>query len=331
MLTPDVRFEGWSPTSWSRMLGAFSGSVPVDGRGGLVLVHDGTRVRKALHTLEGRLDPAAIGWPRPLPDIVEEQKVAWVWALRSGALDELMERLGARVQRGDDVLAQLLHGAAIVRELVEEGQITPHPRRFAQVPIPSRAVVDRTIDTLVPIGRCAMLSLYDGGELHTALVLRRAVVQPARFDVVAGPEDLRSAMGLVSGEFRRDYRFLVGAVERTYGPVSIGLHADLETFRALLSSAAPGDWAKAVGLRDVVLSPVPAVLAIPLGVDATRGAATALARVAKQVDPLGVVQPLLRTFSRTVPAIVPALLPGAPPRPGDQFQPLDLLRRWLNG
>lgn len=329
MLTPDVRFEGWSPTDWSRMLGVFRGAMPEDRRGGLVLVHDGARVRKALHTLEGRLDPHAIGWPRPIEEIVAEQGVAWVWALRSGALDELMERLGTRVRRGDDILTQALHGASILRELVEEGQIVPHPRRFAQVPIPSRAVVDRTIDTLVPAGRCAMLSLYDGGELHTALVLRRAVgpgsgVQPARFDVVAGPAELRSAMGLVSGEFRRDYRFLVGAVERTYGPVSIGLHADLPSFRALLSSASPGDWAKAVGLRDVVLSPVPAVLAIPLGVDATRGAANALARVAKQVDPLGVVQPLLRMFARTLPAL--------PPKPGDQqFQPLDLLRRWLNG
>ncbi len=322
MLTPDVRFEGWSPVDWSRMLSALRGPLPASPRHGLVLVHDGARIRKALHTADGRLDPHAIGWPRPLEELAREQGVAFVWALRHGAVDELMERFGARVRRGEDMLDQAITLANALRELVDEALLEVHPRRFAQVPIPSRAVVDRTIDTLVPRGRCALLSLYDQGELHTAMIVRRADMQPTRFDVVAGPGELRAKVGLVSGEFRRDYRFLLHAVEQMYGPVAVGLHADLPRFQALLA-AAPGDWARAVGLRDIVLSPVPAVLAIPLGVDATRGAASALGRIARQIDPLGIVGPAMRLFGKALPQL--------PPKPGDTFEPLDLLRRWLNG
>jgi hypothetical protein len=141
--------------------------------------------------------------------------------------------------------------------------------------------------------------------------------------VIAGPAQLRREMGLLSGEFRRDYRHLVDAVEATYAPVSAGLHAEVETFRGLITSARAGDWAKAVALRDVVVSPVPLGLAIPLGVDATRGAVELAARLARQVDPIGVVQPLLRAFGAVLPALPPS---GGAPR----FDPLDMLRKLLN-
>lgn len=331
MLTPDVRFESFTPTDWSRFLSLWSvrRATHVDGevaRGGIIVVHDGGRVRKALHTVDGRIEPDAIAWPQPLEDVAREVKATWAWAIHAGALEELMERWGARVRRGDDVLTQALHLFAVFRELLDEGAIQSWPRRLKNVPVPARAVVDRTLDAFVPAGKIGILALYDEGELWTAMIVRRSArPTPARFDLVAGPSEVRRAMGLVSGEFRRDYRHLVDAVEALYAQPSIGLHAEVSTFRSLVTSAKPGDWARAVALRDVVVSPMPRVLAVPLSVDAGRGVFDVAARFAKQMDPIGVVQPLLQTLGNVLPQ-----LPPMPGRPSPGFDVLDVLRRLLN-
>jgi hypothetical protein len=334
VLTADVRFEGWTPTDWGRFLSLWKVAAPkdpVDGdtspRGGLLLVHDGGRIRKALHTIDGRVDPDVIPWPRSLQEVAEDRRVSWVWALHAGALEELMERWGARVRRGDDALTQALLFFGAFRELLDEGAIGSWPRRLKNVPVPTRAVVDRAIDSVVPAGKSALIALYDEGELWTAIVLRRSSSRLARFDVVAGPTELRREMGLVSGEFRRDYRHLVDAVEAIYAPVSVGLHAEVATFRQLITSAEPGDWARAVGMRDIVVSPLPAVLAVPLGVDATRGVLGLATRLAKQVDPIGVVQPMLRMLGHALPHLpeLPASLRASP-----GFDALDTLKKLLN-
>jgi hypothetical protein len=333
VLTADVRFEGFTPIDWSRFLSLWStrreGSrIDDDGapRGGLVVIHDGGRVRKALHTIEGRIDPSVVAWPQPLEDVARDHRAAWAWALHAGSLEELMERWGARLRRGDDVLTQALHLFSAFRELLDEGAIQSWPRRLKNVPVPARAVVDRAIDAFVPAGRCAILALYDEGELFTAIVARRSEERAfARFDVVAGPSELRRAMGLVSGEFRRDYRHLVDAVDALYAPPSFGLHAEVSTFRALVGSAKPGDWARAVALRDVVVSPMPRVLAVPLGVDAGRGLFEVAAKFAKQIDPLGVVQPLLQAMNNVLPQLPPVAGRASP-----GFDVLDVLRKLLN-
>ncbi|MGZ3452634.1 MAG: hypothetical protein ACXVEF_23700 [Polyangiales bacterium] len=325
-----MRFEGWTPQDWSRFLSIFRAAPQTEPlaedepRGGLVIVHDGGRIRKALHTLDGRVDPHTISWPEDLATIAEERRVRFIWTFHSGALDELMERFGARVHRGDDVLNQALIFAAVFRELIAEGAIRSWPRKLEGVPIPTRPVVDRAIDAVVPAGKALVLALYEDRELWTSIVLRRSTETPARFDLIAGPLQLRRETGLVSGEFRRDARHLVAAIEALYAPVAVALHAEVATFRRLITSAQPGDWARAVGLRDVVLSPLPPVLALPLGLDATRGAYDLASRAAKQIDPIGIVQPLLRLVNRALPELPPT--GGASPG----FNPLELLRRALS-
>lgn len=327
MLTGDVRFEGFSTTDWARLLSMFRVvDAPEAGgatSGGLVLVHAGNRLRKALHTRDGRIDPQTIRWPADLADVASEQGVRFVWSFESGALDELMERFGARVQRGDDVLTQALTLFGAFRDLLDEEAIDSWPRKLRGVPIPTRAVVDRAIDTLVPQGRTMLLALYEHGELWTSLVVRRAMGSPARFDAIAGPMRLRREMGFVSGDFHRDYRHLITAVEALYGPLSVGLHAEVATVRRLITSADPGDWARAVALRDIVLSPMPLMLTVGLGVDATRGAMQFAARTAKQIDPIGIVQPVLRLLGKALPE-----LPEAGGTPG--FHPLEMLRKLLS-
>jgi len=61
----------------------------------------------------------------------------------------------------------------------------------------------------------------------------------------------------------------------------------VSTIRKLEVDPTPGAWARAAAVRDLILSPLPAPLAIPLGVDAGRAAFHALRAVAERVDPIG--------------------------------------------
>lgn len=346
MLTPDARFEGWTPTDWSRVLSLFRASADAerddvrvprhedDGpSGGLLVIHDRGRVRKVLHTARGRIDPRTISWPpepthdRPaLATLADDVRVRWVWSLQTGALDELMERFGARVRRGDDALTQALIIFAAFRELMDEGLVESWPRRLQGVPVPTRAMVDRAVESLIPAGKVATVALYDRGELWTSIVLRRAPQpkdEPARFDLIAGPMQLRREMGVLSGDYHRDTRYFVEAVAHTYGPIALGVHGEVGTLRRLITSAKPGDWARAAALRDLVLDPVPTALMLPLGLDATRGLFELAGKVARRFDPIGVAAPLLRMMGESLPKLPPAS--GA--KPG--FDPLDALRRLL--
>ena len=251
MLTADVRFEGWTTEDWLRFLGLWQPRAPRDRepthpRGGVIVVHEDGQILKLLHTRHGRLDPAPApvdetaqralelrsGQPAILAALARAHHASWALGLRLGALDEVMERFGARAQRGDDLTAQALQLVTIAREMIGEGAIAAWPQRLRGVPIPTANVVRRSLDAVCPDGRAAALGLFDAEGLYTAFVLRR---RDGAFDVIAGPDELRTALGLLlSGDWRRDYRHLVQAVEVTaYAPLAFGCFAEVERFRKL--------------------------------------------------------------------------------------------------
>jgi hypothetical protein len=146
---------------------------------------------------------------------------------------------------------------------------------------------------------------------------------PEGFNLIVGPDEVRADMGLLAGDWRRDYRHLARAVEDRTGPLAFGCFAEAATIRELEVDPSPGAWARAAAVRDVILSPLPMPLAIPLGVDAGRAAFTALRTVAERMDPIGVVAPSLQalrdltTGDRDVKSVL-------------GFHPLELLRRLLS-
>ncbi len=312
MLTADVRFEGWTTDDWIRFVHLWQPRAAPERestrpRGGVVVVHEDGRVLKLLHTRRGRLDPALAtppegadpasrtlalrqGQPSALVPLARAQNTSWALALRTGALEEVMERFGARVRRGDDLTAQSLLVVGVVRELIDEGAIATWPQRLRGVPVPTPQVVRRTLDALVGDGRCIALGLFDGGELWTSFVARRRGVA---FDMLAGPEELRPALGLLSGDWRRDYRHFARAVEDRYGPLGFGCFADLATLRALQTDGRAGAWSRAVAVRDVVIAPMPAAVGVALGVDTARYALRGLRVLTERVTPLAAVGPLL--------------------------------------
>ncbi len=303
MLTADVRFEGWTTEDWRRFLHLWKPrserveDEPTRARGGVIAIHDGATIRKLLHTGKGRVDPPAPtdGERVPLGELATSHHASWALSAHMGALDEVMERFGARSRRGDDLTQQALRLVGIVREMMQEGAIESWPRRLRGVPLPTPAIVERTIDTVCADGHAISLGMFAGGELWTAFVARR---RGRAFDVIAGPDELRPMLGLLSGDWRRDYRHLVRAVEERYAPLSLGCFSEVDTFRALQFDARAGAWGRAIAVRDVVVSPVPTAIGLAAGVDVSRYAFESLRGIRQRIDPLGLSEPVLRTLRR---------------------------------
>jgi hypothetical protein len=313
VLTPDLRFEGWTTEDWLRFVRlwqprpapapARDGSAP---HGGIIVVHDEGEVLKILHTRHGRLDPVSFvspaseagthalalrtGQPSALARLARAHDAGWALGMRLGALDEVMERFGARARRGDDLTAQALMLVGIARDMIGEGAITTWPQRLRGLPIPTPQVVRRTLDALCGDGRAVTLGLFDGGELWTAFVARR---RGAAFDVLAGPDELRPALGLLSGDWRRDYRHLARAVEERYAPLGFGCFAELGTFRSLQTDGHPGAWSRAVAVRDVVIAPMPTGVAVAIGFDGVRYALRGLFALSGRLAPLAALSPMV--------------------------------------
>lgn len=311
VLTPDVRFEGWTTGDWMRFVGLWQPRAtperePTRPRGGVVVVHEDGQILKLLHTKHGRLDPASVpqpaeqageralalrtGQPSALGQLARAHHASWALGVRLGALDDVMERFGARARRGDDLTAQAIQLVTIVREMIGEGSIASWPQRLRGVPVPSAAVVRRTFDALCPDGRAIALGLFDAEGLWTSFVARR---RDGAFDVIAGPDELRPALGLLSGDWRRDYRHLARAVEDRYAPLAFGCFAEVARFRALQTDPTPGAWTRAVAVRDIVLAPMPLAVGVGLGVDSVRYAIESLRVLTGRIVPFAAMGPMV--------------------------------------
>ncbi len=294
MLTPDVRFEGWTTESWTRFLDLWKPRAtpdrePTRPRGGVIAVHEDGRLRKLLHTKTGRLDPRG-PWPVPLAELAEAHHASWALSAHAGALEEIMERLGARLARGDDLTAQALLVVTIAREMIEEGVIERWPKRLQGVPTPSEAMVRRAFDSLCPDGHAMALGLFRGGELWTAAAARR---RGQGFDVLAGPDEILPRLGLLSGDWRRDYRHVARAVEELYAPLALGCFAEVDRFRELQLDARPGAWGRAAVVRDVVLNPMPVGVRLAIGADGARFAFESFRAVVDRSERLKKLEPYM--------------------------------------
>jgi hypothetical protein len=346
VLSADVRFEGFTATDWTRVLSLFrprrlggEHRDPLRPRGGVVAVHAGGALLKLVHTEVGRLrlDDAQRAFPCTAAELAHAHHASWSAILEFGTLEAIMDRFAERTRRGDDITAQTITLLQVAREEALAGRIAIWPGRLRGVPIPSPVMVSGTLDTVCPVGRTMVLGLFEDGELWTSIALRRG---PLGFDLVLGPDEVRTDMGLLSGDWRRDYRHLARAVEDRAnaatmgatppnprsGLIALGCYAEVATLRRLEVDPNPGAWARAAALRDVIVVPLPAPLAIPLGIDAGWAAWNALKNVAERIDPVGIVAPAMAAVRR-------AALGGVEdgdPKDLRGFHPLELLRKMLS-
>jgi hypothetical protein len=288
-----TRWSGMDTRSWARLVSLVApGMAPLPPRhhardgslpGGMLLVaHDGARVQRALHTLRGVVATEGEWAGRDtLAELAARCDTRFAVALRRDAAERFLERVGGRCTPQDDAVDTTLLALGVLRELIDDGALDVLPTPLRSVPLPPVEVVRATWDRVLPDGHSAVIALFDGPALVTGLALRR---RGGVVDEVHGVESLRAWCGPLGGDFRRDHRVILAAVERALGPVAVGLFAPEATVIDLLRTEAPGAWARAVAVRDVMVEPMPPWAAMATGVSALRAAADESRRWAFSAD-----------------------------------------------
>lgn len=297
MISPELRFEGFDARSWINLVSLFfPGIVECTdteqwlGRGGteddrpesggtLFIIEDAQgRLLQAFHSMRGRIRDFDYPGPMALQHLCAQHHSARCVALREGSLEELSERLALRLQRGDDYLTQWLVLLRAWKEMTQSGRVHVWPKTFVDLPLPSPLALRRALDLALPDNRSFAAVLWDQARPWTAVVLSR---RAGALDMVAGPDLLHQWTGPLGGDWRRDYRIIVRAVDKAVAPVHFGFFCEVQTLQRLLQKPNPGAWALAVAARDVIVHPSPPYMPWMLGTDAARAAWRTLQRAVR--------------------------------------------------
>jgi hypothetical protein len=331
VISADLRVEGFDARSWTNLVSIFAPAVlsrirrdpqssdapeveAPQGDGGqrpsgsLVVVVSGEgRVLKAFHSQRGRIRDLAYEGPDALPALAERYGARRAIVIRQGAIEEISERVAQRIERGDDYVAQWLVVIRTVREVIDAGLVQIWPRPFATLPIPSPYMVSRALDLVLPDDRAMVMMLWNGSTPWTGAVLRR---RRGEIDLLAGPDLIARWSGPLGGDWRRDHRFVSEGIERAVAPVHLGIYGEIESMRRLLRTTERGAWARAVAVRELIVSPTPPYVAVALGADATRAAAQRTAEWLGGIDALAQLAPLaayLRSRVREIASVTQTL------------------------
>ncbi|MBZ0120527.1 MAG: hypothetical protein K8H88_26275, partial [Sandaracinaceae bacterium] len=260
MIAQGLRFEGFDARSWTNLISLFAPNVisrleteaaasdapeldaaGTEGpNGGLVIVLDERdHVLGAFHTRRGRVVGLEWKGPEGLEEHCARFGARRAVVLREGVFEEIAERLGRRLEQGDDYLAQWLVLLRSVREMSEAGLLHTWPRPLGNVPIPTIGMVRRAMDSILPDEHAMVAVVFKGASPWTGLVLRR---RAGEIDLIAGPDSLARWTGPLGGDWRRDYRVITDAVSRAVAPVHMGLFTELDTMHGLLRARDPGAW-----------------------------------------------------------------------------------------
>jgi hypothetical protein len=296
MLTKDVRFEGFTAEDWSRLLalGKKPGEPNVQGsRGGLLVIHEGGRIRKLFHTSLGRLDKDADTWPTPLATLAAKHGARWVLAVPTNGFEKLAERWGERARQADDIFSQARRLIDLMRELTTEGVVELWPNHLDRWVLPPWPILGNTFEAAFPPGHLALLAIFDHGELWTSIAIERSQGGVNR---IVGPDDLRPHLSFLSGDFRRDYRYALGAAQEQWGPIAFGAFSELSILRELQNEKTWAAWLRAIAVRDIVFTPPKGSLASPLAADVAVWLAASFSSLGRRSDSLGLLLSLWRRW-----------------------------------
>jgi hypothetical protein len=300
VLSANLRVTGYDSVTWTRLLSLFETRRPrrdgVPARSGLlVIVEDEQGAACAAFLSDrGRVNAEDYKTRGDLARLCDEHRAGAGIAMRLGTIEELTERAAEHVLRTDDYAAQWLALLQAARELEREGAVQFWPERETPLTLPSAAMLNKALDLLLPDEHAFVAVLWEETELWTALVLRR---RGGQIDLLGGPELVLDVVGPLGGDYRRDHRAVSRAISEAVAPVQVGLYAQRSRFERLLRNPAPGAWARAIALRDVIIDPSPAYVHVAVGADALRATARKTTQLLGGIDVASLFEPAAR-FAR---------------------------------
>ncbi len=293
MIAEDIRIEGFDARTWTNLVSLFAPNVAyrtkkaprasdapeideeaLEGtaaKGTLfVVVTPKGRVLSARHSVRGRVKGLTYEGAGSLETLASAHAARRVVVIREGAVEELVERATARLDRHDDYGAQMLTVIRAMRDAIDAGSIDVWPRPFAGIPIPTAPLISRAMDGVLPDGHALILAVFSRGTLWSFAALRRS---SGEIDRIIGPDVVLRWTGALGGDFRRDHRVIAEAVAARLAPVHVGIFAEVDDLTALLRSNEPGAWARAIVSRDIIVHPTPPYVAVALAADGMRAVA----------------------------------------------------------
>ena len=271
MTSEDLSVFGFDPESWNRLRALLLGDAE-DPDAALALIvlfvdADGAPLA-ALHSSEGAFAPE----PWAASDLARlcESKQARACFVMDAPPPAELDALVSKPHGAEDgheraamrLLRLLDHGArGALRRM--------WPSSFANFKMPGGAAAQLALDVLLPPDHCLLLGVFEDGEIWTGMALHRG----AQLDVLAGPAALRKWSGQLGGDWRRDQRVVLRAVERELGSVHLAGFMARPTAERLFRKPARGSWSLAYATKELIVQPVPAYAATALAFDGLAGAA----------------------------------------------------------
>jgi hypothetical protein len=284
VISEDFAFFGFDETSWNRLVSLFlGGDEQGAARGVLVVVVDaGRKPVAAFHTETGSLDPGTLPTEGSLEAVCAAMDAGACIVMRERAMTDIESYLAEPLDPDQDFATRVVRFAHVLREFGNGNWLRVWPNPLPDLLLATAPAAKPAIDLLLPDGHCAVLAVFDDGELWTGAVLRR---NGGAFDVFAGPGAMSEWTGALGGAWQRDHRVVAHAVERELGPLHVGLFMERATASTLLTGRQAGEWAMAFATRTLMVHPLPAYAAAGLGIDVVSGAAQYALQVLDEIEP----------------------------------------------
>ena len=284
MISEDLAFFGYDATTWRRLISLFwgaAGDTEPRLRGVMVvLVDDDIKPTGCFHTIVGEIPVETLGPLDNLDELCRRQQARACCLVRDQIAPEVVDYLRPSLDPDRDYVSQVMRLMRLLHRMRNGGLVRMWPNPLAILPLPPAPTAQAALDVLLPCDQCVVLAVFDEGGLWTGGVLRRG----KELDLLAGPTAMLDWTGPLGGDWRRDHRLLLDAVEREVAPVQIGMFMSLSAARRVFAERQGGAWALAFAARELILNPMPPYAAAGLGLDGLAGAAQMATMVFEQFD-----------------------------------------------
>jgi len=283
MISDEFAFFGFTNDSWDRLVSLLlgkAGDPAARSKGVLVVVlAPGAEPVAAYHTSEGAIDPASLPPLDTLESFSQAMAVGACVVTRQRAARQATRFLAEPLDPEEDFVSRVMRFVRVLQELGTGDLLGVWPNPLPEVVLSAARPAG---ELLLPDEHAVVFGVFEAGELHTGAVLRK---QDGLFDLLAGPTAISEWTGPLGGDWRRDHRVVIRAVEREVGPVHAGVFMDQPTAEALFLRREPGSWALAYAGRDLILHPFPPFAAAALGLNGVAGLATTFFQAIEDMDP----------------------------------------------